>query len=189
MTKSEIRASMRLRLSAVSDHERDLASAAVCERVRDLVRQLAAPLVAFYAAANRELNLAELLPWFDSCGVRTMLPRRAGASYEMARFHVGDDLVTGPYGIQQPAEQAERVPQSDSVHAVWLVPGVAFGRNGARVGHGGGYYDQLLAAVTGPRVAIAYDCQILSFIPMEQHDVPMTHFITQTSLLKIQTES
>jgi 5-formyltetrahydrofolate cyclo-ligase len=60
-----------------------------------------------------------------------------------------------------------------------VVPGVAFTSDGARLGRGGGHYDQLLARRVGEvRVGIAFDLQIVPAIPEEAHDERMDLVVT-----------
>ncbi len=62
-----------------------------------------------------------------------------------------------------------------------VVPGIAFDHNGGRLGHGKGYYDQLLqfARPDTMLVALAFECQIFPQIPMQPHDIPMHKLITE----------
>ena len=65
-----------------------------------------------------------------------------------------------------------------------LRQGLAPGRGGARLGHGRGYYDRLLADVRpdAPLVALAFECQIFPQIPTEPHDVCMDKVITEKAV-------
>jgi len=60
---------------------------------------------------------------------------------------------------------------------VFIVPGVAFDEEGNRLGRGGGYYDRLLANVSVPIVGLAYTCQIVSRLPRETYDIPVSILI------------
>lgn len=59
-----------------------------------------------------------------------------------------------------------------------IVPGLAFTKNGYRLGFGGGYYDRYLVQYNGPTVSLAFDCQIIQEIPKETHDLPVSKIIT-----------
>lgn len=83
------------------------------------------------------------------------------------------------YGFEQPTADA---PVVDPVTVgVVLVPGLAFDRDGQRLGRGAGYYDTFLPSTQSdvPRVAVVPSWLIVDAIPIEAHDVPMTHFATE----------
>ena len=61
-----------------------------------------------------------------------------------------------------------------------LVPGLAFSRDGHRLGRGGGFYDRLLAgrARAAAKVGVAFALQLHNDIPHAQHDVILDAVIT-----------
>lgn len=83
------------------------------------------------------------------------------------------------WGFAQPRDGSPPVPAS-AIDVV-LVPGALFARDGARLGHGKGYYDRLLAGVRPeiPRVGVAGFGRLVERLPTEPHDVPMTHLVTE----------
>lgn len=67
-----------------------------------------------------------------------------------------------------------------------IVPGVAFTKEGDRLGHGKGFYDVYLKALKkccNEKKAklilcgMSYDCQVVEEIPYEEHDVRMDYVI------------
>ena len=81
--------------------------------------------------------------------------------------------------ILEPAE-AEIVRPSDV--AVWIVPGLAFTRDGKRLGYGGGWYDRFLASARKDalKIGVAHKFQILDNLPYEPHDILLNCVITDT---------
>jgi 5-formyltetrahydrofolate cyclo-ligase len=65
-----------------------------------------------------------------------------------------------------------------------MVPGVAFDKTGARMGHGFGYYDKLLEQVRpdAALVALAFECQLFPAIPTQEHDIFMDKIITEKAI-------
>ena len=61
-----------------------------------------------------------------------------------------------------------------------IMPGVAFDLNGGRIGYGGGFYDRFLVDVRKevPKVALAYDIQIVDKVPMNELDMRVDDIIT-----------
>jgi len=66
---------------------------------------------------------------------------------------------------------------------LFIVPGLAFDRQGHRLGRGGGFYDRLLKDVTVPKIALAFEFQVLAEVPYTSYDVLMTMVITETRIV------
>ena len=69
---------------------------------------------------------------------------------------------------------------------VVVVPGLAFTRDGCRLGQGGGWYDRFLDGV-GRRcavVGVCFDEQLVDDLPTEPHDVVMTCVVTPTATFR-----
>ncbi len=68
-----------------------------------------------------------------------------------------------------------------------LVPGVAFDRQGVRLGMGGGHFDRILPSMTNAtRWGLAYSTQVYpKSLPIETHDVPMHAVITEEDIIEI----
>jgi len=97
------------------------------------------------------------------------------------------ELVPGMWGILEPPKQRwgelgkEVAPeQLDCV----MAPGVAFDRNGGRLGNGAGYYDRLLASVRTDAVLIGvcFEAQLVEQVAMDAHDVVMDIVMTEKNL-------
>jgi 5-formyltetrahydrofolate cyclo-ligase len=63
---------------------------------------------------------------------------------------------------------------------------VAFDETGARLGYGGGYFDRLLPMLRADcaRIGVAFDEQVLSEIPAEEHDAHVDVVVTPTRVLR-----
>ena len=92
--------------------------------------------------------------------------------------------MPGCWGIPEPREGLEPVPPS-RIDAV-VVPGAAFDLDGQRCGYGGGFYDTYLPQTrpSVPRVALAFEAQIVDDIPCEPHDLPVTAIVTETRVIR-----
>ena len=92
------------------------------------------------------------------------------------------ELNAGRYGILEPAEGLQHDPTrqtpADQV-SLFIVPGVAFDEYRNRLGHGHGFYDRLLGeAPNSFKVGLAFECQVVANLPVEQHDVPLDVVVT-----------
>ncbi|CAI9388699.1 5-formyltetrahydrofolate cyclo-ligase [Niallia sp. Sow4_A1] len=64
-----------------------------------------------------------------------------------------------------------------------LVPGLAFSRNGYRIGFGGGYYDRFLESYKGETISLAFSMQVKERIPLQKHDLAVQKIITNEGIL------
>jgi 5-formyltetrahydrofolate cyclo-ligase len=63
-----------------------------------------------------------------------------------------------------------------------LVPGVAFDREGWRLGYGGGFYDRFLAQYRGCFAGITFEYLLQSQVSHTSHDIPMQFIITEKGI-------
>ena len=94
-------------------------------------------------------------------------------------------LELHPFGFHQPVASAPEVPAARIEMA--LVPGLTFDTRGGRLGRGKGYYDRLLSGLpaNGLRVGVTLDRLMTETVPVEPHDVAMTHLITENGVTEI----
>ena len=98
-----------------------------------------------------------------------------------ARLPETGALVVGAYGILEVARDRRELLPPGTFELV-LVPGVAFGKDGSRLGMGAGFYDRFLSEKEPQalHIALCFDCQLSSDIPMEAHDRRVDMLITET---------
>jgi 5-formyltetrahydrofolate cyclo-ligase len=65
-----------------------------------------------------------------------------------------------------------------------LVPGIAFGRGGERLGRGGGFFDRYLANYSGVKIGLCFEIQLEDDLPMQEHDCWMDYVITERDIYK-----
>jgi 5-formyltetrahydrofolate cyclo-ligase len=66
-----------------------------------------------------------------------------------------------------------------------IIPGLAFSKDGHRLGRGGGFYDRFLSGFSGIRVAVCFEEQILEKIVSEEHDELVSYIVTDTNIYKV----
>ena len=107
---------------------------------------------------------------------RFILPRVVGDYLELREFTGIESLEQGnSFGIQEPTG----IIFSDlsSIDLV-VVPGLAFTRNGHRLGRGGGYYDRTLPYLeNAAKIGVAFPFQMVARVPFDTHDIPLDKVI------------
>src|SRR5262249_12044960 len=106
-----------------------------------------------------------------------------GGRIVLYRIESVEDLAPAPFGLLEPRKELRRKHRRITATTVslFLVPGVAFDREGGRLGYGRGYYDSLLAGVKPfvPKVGIASEAQLVERVPMGPSDVPLPVIATE----------
>jgi len=131
-----------------------------------------AKTVLCYVALPYEVGTRRVIERMLEAGKRVLVPRVVRRSLALSELKDPDqDLAPGAFGVLEPLPHARRpvgVKQIDLV----LVPGLAFDRQGHRLGHGLGYFDRLLARLpkTTSRVGVCFDFQLLDRLPVHAHD-------------------
>jgi 5-formyltetrahydrofolate cyclo-ligase len=65
-----------------------------------------------------------------------------------------------------------------------LMPGLAFTKNGKRLGRGKGFFDRYLENFQGIKIAIGFESQVLDEIPTDIHDIKYDLLITEKNIYK-----
>lgn len=184
LDKNEIRAVMRARRRVVSPEARAAAGKELSRRLFVENRALGAAIskkgpIAVYLASKEEIDLSDFIRAAISFGCEIVAPRWNGTDYELVRVLDLAALVKGPHDILEPP--AGPVVRPEDVRA-WLVPGLAFTKDGSRLGYGGGWYDRLLAraAKSAPKIGIAYGFQLVDELPTEPHDIRLTSILSES---------
>ncbi len=141
-------------------------------RLLDLPDISAAGCVAAYLSFGAEPSTSELLAHLRSHGVRVLLPLlRPDLDLDWAIYVGPQGVVQGGNGPARPAGPPLGVDSVSDADVV-VVPALAVGADGTRLGRGGGSYDRALARVPSDRlvVALLYDGELLPDVPAEGHD-------------------
>lgn len=182
MSKAALRRKLAARRRRVPPQQAAAAAARCRELVRALPRLAEASRVALYAALPGEIDTRRLFEELAAAGHRLLLPRVVGEGLEFAPVARWQELVTGPRRALEPPPQsrAEALAPGDWV----LLPGLAFDREGWRLGRGGGHYDRALAAAPGVRaVGLAYAFQLVEAVPHDSHDRPVDAIVTEEGMV------
>ena len=168
---------------------RDTYSRAIADRLAQMEAYRQAGTVLGYMNFGAEFASELWIQQVLADGKRLALPRVNHHTSQLDLYWVDDlenQLAPGLWGIREPiVERCERLSMLNEVEFA-LLPGVAFSRNGARLGYGGGFYDKLLARMDGRKearrpalVAAAFALQIVEQIPQEATDVKVEWIITE----------
>jgi 5-formyltetrahydrofolate cyclo-ligase len=195
-TPSDIQArkqALRQRIIAARDNLTPTLRASSSKHIVDQICSLAtyktARTVLGYLNFGSELAIEAWIRQALTDGKRVLLPRVNRASMLLELFEVKDidsDVAAGAYGIREPVvERCERFEALGEIDLI-LMPGVAFDREGGRLGYGGGYFDKLLAHLPHRPVLIAgaFAMQVVAEVPQEASDYKVDYLITENETIR-----
>jgi 5-formyltetrahydrofolate cyclo-ligase len=168
--------------------DKDALSQAICAKFMAMPAYGRAKTVMYYIDVRSEVRTRHALPTALTQGKTVVVPWcNDKGELELFRLESMDELAIGMYKILEPKPELRMLPAKQVAATdldLVMVPGVAFDRRGARMGHGKGYYDKLLqhARPDAPLVALAFECQLFPAIPVAPHDIFMDAIITEIAI-------
>ena len=141
-----------------------------------------AETVLLYAPIKNEVNTLPLIRKY--LGRKKILLPRINPNWQISIHQINSlkEAEKNTYDIMEPGSHCKSFSSKKINLAV--IPGIAFGTKGERLGFGKGCYDRLLSNLTVPKIGLAYDFQIIEDIPTETHDQKMDMILTETRTIK-----
>jgi len=186
MDKDDLRQMMRVKRDRVAPPIIYEACQAIYEQVVAWSVFQVAHCVACYVSMDNEVDTHRLIASALKMGKQVCVPvtRAKGVMHFQEIFGL-DELRPIRFGLLEPVYQAEKVVGPDDLDLV-VVPGIAFDRQGNRLGFGGGFYDRFLAQCAATRVGLAYAFQVVDAVPTKGHDIRMDGLITEHEVILCQ---
>lgn len=169
--KKILRSQIRQRKRQMTEAEIVSASRRLGELFLESEQYRQAKTIYGYLPYNQEVRTVPILQQALLDGKRVAVPKVYGD--EMKFIYMDDlSLVSQGYaGIPEPVADG---PVADDPRALVLMPGLAFDREGRRIGYGGGFYDRfLMNEPEHPTIALCYEFQMVEELPTEEFDVPV----------------
>jgi 5-formyltetrahydrofolate cyclo-ligase len=185
LLKQRVRQLMQRRRAAIPD--RKLRSRQIIERLVQLPEYASAETILFYVSVRNEVDTQAALDEALAAGRRVAVPYCEQGELRLVRLFDRKELELGAHNIPEPLmavrdDPDRQVPPETVDFAV--IPGVSFDTLGYRLGHGAGYYDNLLARLRPGAVlaGLSFECQIVDELPIEPHDMGLHYVVTETTV-------
>ena len=141
-----------------------------------------AKLVMFYVSLKDEVDTLSMIDEAVKMGKRVCVPVILKEEKRLIAGEIKDrekDLERQHFGIYQPIAGHVREVPLENIDLV-VVPGIAFDKSNVRLGRGHGYYDRFLCGLPKKTrtIGIAFDFQVLEYLPKDSHDIPVWKTIT-----------
>ena len=151
-------------------------SQAICEKFQELKEYKNAKSILFYMPIKNEVNITPLTK-----NKTILLPKvYDNQKIKIHKINSLTHLKPGQFNVPEPPKDSPIV-QTKNIDLV-IVPGIGFDKTGQRIGFGKGYYDRLLKHINCPKIAAAYEFQVIENIPSEDHDEKVDFIITEKNI-------
>ena len=180
--KQAARRAARQQLAQISPQEFSAIGAAMWQTLQAQPAWQNAESVFCFVGALHEPDTMPILQGALSAGKQLLVPRIAGpGQMQLVPLQSLEQLQPGAFGILEPGQALPAVPAGSGVQLA-VLPCLAAARSGARLGHGGGYYDRLLANYSGRRLILCPEALLAQSLPTGPLDEPAQAVLTEKAL-------
>lgn len=171
MDKAELRRTIRQMKRAMTEEEIVKRSADLAEQFLASEAYKKASVIYGYLPYNQEVRTVPMLEQALKDGKKVAVPKVYG---DTMKFIYLDDLQAVELGYAGIPEPVADGPVAEDKDALVLMPGLAFDKEGHRIGYGGGFYDKFLSAEPEHcTVALCYAFQMQEHLETEEFDIPV----------------
>lgn len=153
--------------------------------IRENLRQLdiykKAKSVFVFISYKSEVDTRGIIEDILADGKKLLVPLVKGSEMIAVEVKGIDDLEPNKMGILEP-KSGDEVTDVD----LTITPGLAFDKDGYRLGYGGGYYDKFFAKVDTIRMGIGYFDQYVESLVHEDYDKALEYLLTEEGLIEFE---
>jgi 5-formyltetrahydrofolate cyclo-ligase len=195
-SKQELRAKLRGELKSLSPDCFYNEGKRAAERIAAFPPWQKAQQILIFLSLPDEIDTVPLLELAFAQNKAVFAPKICGDSldfYKISSFkNPGMALGPGAWGIREPdATTASKFAAGSGIPTLIVTPGLAFDRQGRRLGRGKGFYDRFFASLDRTSyfaLGLCLESQILPEIPVDSRDKTMDAICTGGELFAIVTE-
>ena len=190
MTKSELRKNYLSRQKALSPDEREARSRAIADLFFQNTDLRNTRFLHCFIAIPKfnEIDTSIIFErlWVEHPEITTVVPRVVFATGEMENLVFGPETETvqNAWSIHEPTHNEYVLTREIDIV---LVPGLAFDRNGHRVGYGKGFYDRFLAKCRPDclKIGLSYFAPVEKISDAWDGDIRLDQLITSEGTVTI----
>lgn len=174
VSKQELRANIKLLKKQHSREELQAQSELIMRKLEQHPDFIKAKIVMLYSSLPDEVQTQGFIEkWRQQ--KRIILPTVVGDDIIPVELTPETNFAVGDFNILEPQNEAYT-----GGYDLIIVPGVAFDRQGNRLGRGKGYYDRFLCQHRSvKKIGICFDFQLIDSVPVEENDIPMDEIISK----------
>jgi 5-formyltetrahydrofolate cyclo-ligase len=174
--KTELRHKIALLKKQYTQQQLTDMSEVLIHHIEKLDRFSQANCILLYSSLPDEVQTKKLIDrWWEKKTI--LLPVVIENDLELRSYRGPQYMIEGAFHISEPTGPAF----TDFAHIdLAIIPGVAFDKEGNRLGRGRGYYDRLLSRLSAfsiYKIGLCFPFQKICSIPHEMHDIAMDEIL------------
>ena len=171
---------MLAKRKAISPSEYNEMSNIICQKLMKMNKITKAESVHVYYPINNEVDIRNLIEFLWWNNKKVIMPKANFKTRELVNYYVISfgQLEETRFGLHEPRENS---PLQLGSPDVVIVPGVAFSSSRYRLGYGGGFYDRFLENIDSYKIGVAFEAQLLSDLPHQNHDQRLDLIVTEVN--------
>ena len=185
MDKFRMRREIKSRLIKIEDQQRTEKSRQLCRNLIGASQFKNASTVMIYLSMPYEVDTTPLILHCWQQGKTVVVPKVSWQQRHMIPIEIKSletGISTGAGGLRNPTTGSP-MPIEDI--DIVVAPGLAFDKNGNRLGRGGAYYDRFLASdqLKAAVCTLAFNEQIVDEVPTDEHDKTVDFIVTEDGII------
>jgi 5-formyltetrahydrofolate cyclo-ligase len=180
--KDRVRKILRQKKEAMVPEERLEKSHRICRHLMEIIRD--GETVMVFTSKEKEVNTKPLIQSLFGKGNPVVVPIIVKDDFSLRLSYLRDfsALVPSTFGVPEPI--GSEIPAAAEDIGTIILPMLGFDRTGGRIGYGAGYYDRFLSKNPGLRkIGIAFACQEVESLPVDENDIQMDVIITEEGIV------
>ncbi|OGL38872.1 MAG: 5-formyltetrahydrofolate cyclo-ligase [Candidatus Schekmanbacteria bacterium RIFCSPHIGHO2_02_FULL_38_11] len=179
---------MLFRRERLSEKTSSFFSKAIVEKINNLREFKDAKTIFCYISKGKEVCTEDIIKKSIYMNKKIIAPRVDVHKDKIVLHEIKslkNDLSAGFKGILEPKLHLPTLNNIRNINFA-IIPGIAFDRNGRRIGFGKGFFDKLLSKKNLYPVlcGIAFDFQIIDDIPYFSHDICMDIIVSEKRIIR-----
>lgn len=173
-SKNEIRSAIKALKKQHSKEELQAQSDIIMRKLEQHPDFIKAKKIMLYSSLPDEVQTQDFIEkWRNQKQI--ILPTVVGDDIIPVELTPDTGFAVGDFNILEP----QNVAYTGDFDLI-VVPGVAFDRQGNRLGRGKGYYDRFLCQHRATKkIGLCFDFQLVDNVPVEENDIPMDEIISR----------
>jgi 5-formyltetrahydrofolate cyclo-ligase len=180
--KDRVRKILRQKKDAMVPEERLEKSLLICRHLMEIIHD--GETVMVFTSKEKEVNTKPLILSLFGKGNPVVVPIIVKEDISLRLSYVRDlsALVPSTFGVPEPI--GREIPAAAEDICTIILPMLGFDRTGGRIGYGAGYYDRFLSKNPDMRkIGIAFACQEVESLPVDENDIRMDVIITEDGIV------